>query len=518
MSYIQELEDLKKISTELAYLKGINALFLWDQWTGLPPEGFAFRQKLQGYMAGKNTELFTSPDARRLAGYFSAIPLEEIQNPIDRAVVRTFLYQFRYSVNVPKERSQKLVALAAESQGAWVNAKRQKDYGLFKPFLKEMFELQIEIAGYIDPQRPPFEVMMGASDEGISLQEVNREFGKLKIAVAELTRKIRESGVQIADDFLKADFNPDDLLAFTKFLTENMGYDKNKGGYGQVIHPFTDMFGPKDARITVNCASYRLGIFGALHEAGHAMYGYRGNAEVDAAHLWGGVAGGFHEAQSRFYENIIGKSRSFWECFYPEAQKRLKVFEQVSLEDYYRAINFVRPSTNRITADEVTYSLHPIIRFELEQEIIDGKIDFDNLPQAWNDKYFAYLGVRPEDDGDGLLQDIHWSAGAMGYFQSYSLGNIYGGQIRAALLKAVPNAYDDIAEGNFETINSWMTENIHQYGACYTAPEMIQRISGESLNADYFIRYLNEKYSPIYNLGGGLMDADSSRVKPGEVL
>jgi len=511
MSYTRALEDLKKISTELAHMKGLNAMFLWDQWLGLPPEGFTFRQKMQEYFTGKNVELITSPEAKRLAQFFSDVPLGEIQNPVDRAVVRTFLFRYRYSVNVPVEKSQKLVTLAAESQSAWVKAKKQKDYELFKPYLKEMFKLQEEIAGYIDRNRPPFEVMLGGSDEDISLHEVNREFPKLKIAVAELTRKIRESKVQIEDSFLNFEVSQDELFSFVKYLTEKMGYEKNKGGYGQVIHPFTNIYGPKDARITVNCSSYRLGVFGALHEAGHAMYGYRGNAEIDAANLWGGIMGGFHEAQSRFYENIIGKSKAFWQYFYPEAQKRFKIFDQVSIDDYYRAINIVRPSTNRITADEVTYSLHPIIRFELERDLFDGRIDFDNLPQAWNDKYFEYLGIRPVDDAEGILQDVHWSAGAMGYFQSYSLGNIYGGQILSALLKAVPNVYEEIGVGNFDPINHWFTENIHQYGCCYTAVEMIQRISGEGLNANSFIHYLNEKYSQIYNLEPGLTKPEQTQ-------
>jgi carboxypeptidase Taq len=497
------LEELKNIHTELTYHKGLNALFLWDQWMGLPQEGFAFRQKLQEYLTGKMIDLIQSADAKRLAEYFSDVPLEEIENMVDRAIVRNFLHRYQHSVTVPVELTKKIGLLTSEAQGVWVKAKNEKNYQLFKPYLKEIFELQIEIAGYIDPDRPAFEVMMDANDEGISLSEVHREFDKLKIAVAELTKKIQQSNVSIDDTFLKADFNKDELFEFVKTITQAMGYDPNRGGYGQAVHPFTNMFGPKDSRITVNCSYYKLGVFGAIHEAGHAMYGYRGNQEINAAHLWGGIQGGFHEGQARFYENIIGKSYPFWETFYPKAQKQFNLLESVSLEDYYRAINIVKPSTNRIVSDEVTYSLHPIIRFELEQELINGEVDFDLLPQAWNDKYDRYLGVRPEDDGEGLLQDIHWSAGAIGYFQSYTLGNVYGGQIRAMLLRDIPTTFDEIKKGNFEPLNGWLTEAIHQYGSCFTAPEMIRKISGEGLNADYFIAYLNEKYSKIYSLSAG---------------
>lgn len=500
MLLTEALDGVKRIHTELAYLRGIGGLFFWDQWNGLPAEGRPFRQKLEGYLAEKRIALFNSAEAKALAGYWQAAPLTEIEGDVDRAIVRSFLFEYRQTVNIPVEKSRQMVALANQGREAWIKARAEQSYELFKPVLQEIFKLRVELARYVDPDRPAFEVMVGASDEGISIEEVNREFGRMKTAVPELVRQIQRSTVVIDDAFLNGTFDPHELLDFVKMLTEKMGYDKARGGYGEVIHPFTNLGGPKDARITVNCSTYRLGVFGALHEAGHAMYGYRGSPEIDAANLWGGVPGGFHEAQSRFYENLVGKSRAFWECFYGEAQRRFRAFDGVSLDEYYRAINVVRPSLNRITADEVTYGLHPIIRYELEQELVEGRLDFETLPEAWDDRYEAYLGVRPANDAEGLLQDIHWSAGAIGYFQSYTLGNLYGGQIRKALLAAVPNVYDQIAGGDFGALNEWLTENVHQYGNCYTAPEMLRRISSASLDASAFIDYLYEKYTPLYGL------------------
>lgn len=512
----EALEQLKRVHAELAYLRAINGLFFWDQWNGLPPEGRPFRQKMEGYLAEKRLALLNSSEAKALAEYWAAVPLAEVVDDVDRAVIRTFLFEYRQSVNIPIEKTRQMVALVAQGREAWIKARAAQDYALFKPVLQEIFALRVELAGYIDPDRPAFEVMVRGSDEGISLTDVNREFGRMKAAVSDLVHRIRHSTVHtgggIDDSFLAGPFDPHELLDFVKLLTEKMGYDTARGGYGEVIHPFTNIAGPKDVRITVNCSSYRLAVFGALHEAGHGMYGYRGNPEVDAANLWGGVPGGFHEAQSRFYENIVGKSRAFWECFYGEAQRRFKAFEAVSFDDYYRAINVVRPSLNRITADEVTYSLHPIIRWELELELVEGRLDFEALPSAWNDRYEAYLGVRPANDAEGLLQDIHWSAGAMGYFQSYTLGNIYGGQIRKALLAAVPGVYDQIAAGNFVPLNDWLTGHVHQYGNCYTASEMTRRITGGPLDAGAFIDYLNEKYTQIYDLApiGASEDAGKS--------
>ncbi len=500
MNYEIALESLKKINNEMGYIRALAMFFMWDQYVGLPVEGTAYRVQIQNYISSRSSELINAEETKRLAEYFSGIDLKNIENVIDRAIIRSFLYKYKYTVNVPLEKMKKLTKLQTESQGNWMKARAENNYSIFEPSLKAVFELKMEMASEIDKTKTPFEIMVDESDEELNLEEVNREFDKIKYAVKELMIKIKSSNVTVDDSFFDKEFDQDELFDFVKFVCEKTGYDINRGAYGKAPHPFTIMVGPKDARITVNLSSYKGAVTAAVHEAGHAMYGYRGNDEVNDSNLWGGVPGGFHEAQSRFYENIIGKSKAFWECFYPEAQKRFKQFEGVSLDEYYRAINKSQASLKRILADEISYNLHPIIRFELEQELMSGKIEFKDLANAWNDKYFEYLGMRPENDNDGILQDIHWSVGMFGYFQSYTLGNIYGGQIRNALIKAVPNVYEEIAKGNFEPLNSWMTENVHQYGNTYTAGELIRRITGEGLNADYFIQYLNEKYNDIYNL------------------
>lgn len=500
MNYETALESLKKTNKEMGYIRALGMLFMWDQYIGLPSEGVPYRMEIQGYISSRSSELFNSEETKKLAEYFSKIELKDIENEIDRAIIRSFLYKYKYSVNIPLEKINRLGRLQGESQGNWMKARAENNYSIFEPSLKEIFELRMEIASEIDKTKTPFEIMVDESDEALNLEEVNREFDKIKYAVKDLMLKIKTSDVSVDDSFFDKEFDQEELYDFVKFVCEKTGFDLKRGGYGKAPHPFTNMVGPKDARITVNLSSYKFAVVAAVHEAGHAMYSYRGNDIVNESNLWGGVPGGFHESQSRFYENIIGKSKAFWEYFYPEAKKRFKQFENISLDDYYKALNKCQSSLKRILADEVSYSLHPIIRFELEQELMSGKIEFKDLSQAWNDKYFEYLGMRPENDNDGILQDIHWSVGMFGYFQSYTLGNIYGGQIRNALLKAVPNVYEEIAKGNFAPLNDWLTENVHQYGNTYTAGELIKKVTGESLNADYFIDYLNEKYSEIYKL------------------
>lgn len=503
MLFAEALDGVKRVLSELSDLRGIAGLFFWDQWSGLPAGGRPFRERLEGYIEERRITLLNAPATKSLAEYWRGVPAGDIEKDIDRAMVRSFLFEHRKAANIPLEKARKLVALTGRGREAWMEARAARDYGIFRPVLEEIFALKTELAGHIDPDRPAFEVMVGANDEGISLEDLGREFNRLKVAVSRLVAAIGRSPIRVDDSFLESPVDRVELLRYATKLVETMGYDPDRGGYGEVPHPFTSIVGPKDARITVNCGNFRLGVFGALHEAGHAMYSYRGNPEVDAAGLWGGSAGGFHEAQARFYENMVGKSLEFWRLSYPETQRRFPFLAGVPIGDFHRALNRVRPTLNRITADEVTYSLHPIIRFELERELVEGRISFAELPRAWSDRYEDYLGVRPADDAEGLLQDIHWSVGELGYFQSYSLGNIYAGQIRRALLRAVPDAMGAIEGGDFQPLNEWLTANIHQHGNCFTATEMIGRLDGGSLDAGPFIDYLYGKYAPLYQLAPG---------------
>ncbi len=500
MLYNDAILLLRGIWDELAYSRSLEMCLMWDQWTALPSGGAGFRAQMQGALAAKSAQILKTDNAKAVNEYFKDVKLDDIDNDIDRSIIRHYLTRYSKMTAVTPDMARQSAILTQQAQAAWIKAKQTNDYEVFKPFLKQQFEFRKESAGRIDPSRPAFEVLMSETDEDITLSDVNREFEKLSAAVAELIRKIEASGVTADDSFLTCEYDKRDVADFSQYLAIQMGYDLTKGRFGEAPHPFTCMIGPKDARVTGNPTSYKLGIFGMLHEAGHAMYGYGGNEGIDTANLWGGISGSFHEAQSRFYENIIAKSESFWATFYHEAQKRFPQLAGVTLTDYYRAINNVTPSVNRITADEVTYSIHPIIRYELEQAIFDGSLEFDDLPTAWNDKYEKLLGVRPQNDSEGLMSDIHWSVGMFAYFQSYTLGNLIGGQIRDAMLKAVPHVYDDISKGDFSSLNNWRIENIHQYGMCFTATEMLKRVTGEGLNADYFIAYLNEKYSHLYNL------------------
>ncbi len=498
MNYEKAMENVREISKELGYLKNISGLLSWDQWTGTPVDGKSHISKLSGYMAKNMTDLIKSEKATKTAEFLNANTETEKLTDIDKALIRKFLSEFNTTVNVTSEQKRERVVLLGASREAWVKAKEASDYNIFKPHFKKAFDYCLEIYKASYPNIDTFEGMLQLQSEGLTLEKINAEFSKLRDGIAMLLEKINNSKIEIRSDFLEREFDKAQLEAFVKKTMYEVGLDKNKNATGYAPHPFTSRIGPRDARLTLNYKSFSGAFFAGLHEAGHAMYGYRTNEELVNEDLYGGIGGGFHEAQAKFYENMVGRSKAFCEYIFPKLQAEFEQFSDVTAEEFYRAVNKVQPSLIRTRADEVTYSLHPIIRFEIEQELIRGEIAFEDLPQIWNDRYEKYLGIRPENDADGILQDMHWGTGLFAYFQTYTLGNIYDGQILNALLKDENDIYEDIKNGKFDRLNNWITENIHQYGSLYTETEMIKKVTGESINADYFLNYLNKKYSEIY--------------------
>jgi carboxypeptidase Taq len=281
-----------------------------------------------------------------------------------------------------------------------------------------------------------------------------------------------------------------------------MGFDFEAGRLDESVHPFTINFNNKDVRITTHYdeLDFRSALFGTIHEGGHAIYEQDIADELTGTLLDTGVSMGIHESQSRYYENILGRSKEFWKFFFPEAKSRFSQFNGISFEEFYKGINKVEPSLVRIEADELTYSLHIIIRYELEKALINGEIEVRDLPELWNAKYKEYLGIEPNNDAEGVLQDVHWSGGSFGYFPSYALGNLYGAQFLSKMLKDMPDYYADIEDGKLDKIHKWLNENIHKHGAVYKPADLVKMVTGEELSSKYFIEYLNKKYCEIYDL------------------
>ncbi|SFR81353.1 carboxypeptidase M32 [[Clostridium] aminophilum] len=521
MSFREMYRVVEDITRQFRYYKSIESLFQLDQWTQLPEEGAEYRQKTAAFVAEKKDGLFRSPEAKKAAEYFREAGLDSLENDLSRGVVRTFLYRYRNAVGRPEEKEKEYNLFKVDLMKKWKEAREAKDYRIFLPYLDRAFVLKKEIALGICPERPAFDTLVDLTDEGLETADVDREFEALKTGIRKLMERIekvnrktdshatgdiidgvgKNAGISLDDRFRTREEDPEKMSEFARRLAYESGYRKSRGYFNdQVIHGFTSFMGPRDSRIS----TYRNGsidlIYTCMHEAGHAMYATGGSGEVNEAGMWGGIEGGFHEAMSRFNENMIARSREYWQHYYPMLAETFPRYREIPEEEFYRGTNRVAPSVKRISADEVTYSLHAILRYEMERDFFSGALSAEDMAEAWNDRYEAYLGIRPKDDTEGILQDMHWAGDFIGYFQSYALGNIYDGQILEQLLKEIPDIYGDIAEGRFERLNGWMDRRIRQYGCVYTGTEMIRRLTGQGLDAGPFLRYLNRKYEEIYSL------------------
>ncbi len=501
MSYQKHLTTIKSLNDQFRYYKTIETMFELDQWSALPVEGGAYRQQVAAHIGAQKAGLFDGDEAKQAADYFKKVNQNDVDDYIERGLIRSFLFRYRNQTRTPKDLMRQYSMLRAETMNKWKEGREKQDFEIFRPWLAQVFGLKKQIALAIDPDAPAFETMVSVNDEGTSCAEISREFDVLKTGLTYLRSRIEKSKVIPNGDIFNMSVDPVAVEAFSQRLAREMGYQESRGGFNnKVVHAFTSFMGPRDARVS----TYKNGnlnmIFTCLHEAGHAMYGCGGNEQVNAANMWGGIEGSFQEAMARFNENIVGRSRAYWEYYYRQLQKEFPQFADISLDDFYLSMNAVKPSLRRITADEVTYSLHVILRYELERDCFGGVLEVGDLARAWNDLSEKYLGIRPSNDTEGVLQDMHWAGDYIGYFQSYALGNIYCGQIRKAILRDVPNLEDQICQGSFRELNGWLDAQVRQYGCCFTAGQMAERITGKRLDAQPFLQYLEEKYTGIYAL------------------
>ncbi len=488
---------LQNIYTLSGYYNSISGVLVIDQWGGLPDEGVAYRLEVNDFLNDQRRALYFTKDADELAAYYKDHPHGE--DDIETAQIRGFLKQRSFYQDVPKELFDEFNRKRVESMTAWKQAREAKDFDIFKPYMKEVFELRKRIALALRPNEDPFATMVDLTDEGLNIEDISAEFNKLREGIVEIRRKIEESGLEFDNSFLQQEQNAEDMMAIAKAFAREIGYKDSMGGYNEkVIHAFSSTVGPRDARIsTAKHGKFPL-ITTVLHESGHAMYGYSSSEAVAKAGLFGGISGGFHEGQARFIENFIGRSRAYIHHIYPKLSEAFPAYAAIPEEDFYRGLNKVASTYKRTEADEVTYNLHVIIRFELERDYFAGKLTIDEMRDAWNDKYEEYLGVRPRNDTEGILQDMHWTGSWIGYFQSYALGNIYDGMIYNAIRKDLPDFSGLVERGEFAPIISWLTENIWQYGRSVTTMDLLNKFSSTGLDAQPLLDYLDDKFGRIY--------------------
>ena len=467
----------------------------WDQQTYMPRGGAEARALHLESLSKMHHELFTSDETQQ-----DVVEAAKEASGDDVALLRVIKRDLDLAIKLPSElvgRKSKLAAIAHED---WVAARTKNDFKGFAPTLEKMFDIAKEEAEHLGYTDHIYDALTDQYEEGATAADWKAMYESIKGPQVELVKAIQATG-PVDDSRLFGDWDKAKQSAFTEMLAKAVGFDFNRGRQDTAPHPFCTGWSVGDIRLTTRYKPY-LGsaIFGTLHEAGHGMYEQGSPAAWDLTSLAGGVSLGFHESQSRTWENIVGRSRAFWVRFLPDLQATFPAIADLSVDQFYAQINRVNPSLIRVEADELTYNLHTLVRFEIECAVLTDELKVKDMPEAWNAKYEEYLGVRPTTDSEGCLQDVHWSMGSIGYFPTYSMGNILSYQIWNALEKDIPNTTELFEKGEFEPILSWLQKNIYSQGRKYTPKELIVRATGEPMNAKYYLDGLGAKYRELYKI------------------
>ena len=420
----------------------------------------------------------------------------------DAALVRVSARNYDKATRVPSQFVSKQAIVTTKAFEAWVEAKGKSDFSIFRPHLEKVVELVQEYISFFPPADHPYDILLDDYEPGMKTSEVKEIFNNLRPKQVELIKSIK-SAKQVKDDFLHKKYNEKKVWDFSEAVISKFGYDFNRGRQDKAPHPFQTTFSVNDTRITNRFESENplSTLFSAMHEAGHAMYEQGSNPIYERTPLAGGTSLAVHESQSRMWENLVGRSLPFWEYFFPELKKTFpSQLDGVSAKSFYKAINKVEPSMIRVNADESTYNLHVMLRLELEIGMVEGKFAIKDLPEIWNAKMQDYLGIVPPNDAQGVLQDVHWSSGLMGYFSTYALGNLVSAQLWEKINADITDLDDQIRKGKFDSLLGWLREKVHIFGHKYDPQDLIEKVTGSKIDSAAYVRYLTKKYSDIYGL------------------
>jgi len=471
-------------------LQAISAVLAWDQQTYLPAASGAARGEQLSLLAGKAHAMLVDD---RVAAWLEELEADTDLGPTQRASVRNIGRSVRRARALPSEIVQRMARLSSDGFAAWMAAREANDFSRFAPLLARIVETKLEQATLIDPDRRPYDVLLEPYDPGTTTDTLAPLFARLAAGLQGLLDAITARPALPA---LQASVPADVQLAWHRDLVATLGYDFDAGRMDLAEHPFTIRMGPHDVRITTRVVEDDLlsGLGGSVHEAGHAMY-EQGLPELPGTMVGTAASMGLHESQSRFWENIIGRSLPFFRF----ATQRLVAVGGPALdpEAMYRGANRVEPGLVRVEADEVTYNLHVIVRFELERALFAGELAVDDLEEAWNTRYAELLGVTPPDARRGVLQDVHWSSGAFGYFPSYTLGNLYAASLGHAVETALPSLWDDVARGEFAGVLAWLRDNVHRHGHHLDAPDLMREVVGERDHVADLLDYLWARHGAL---------------------
>ena len=493
---LQQLETLQKKQYALRYAESSINL---DADTVAPKDTAEGRGVALGVLAGESQRLMTCPETKALLEELDAHKSE--LDFLHRRQVEELRRSCDQLARIPADEYMAYAELVSVAGNVWHKAKERDDFAMFRPYLQQLVEYNRKFAGYYDADKAPYDALLNEYERGVDQKMLDAFFAQLREAIVPLLQKIAKKP-QIDDSFLHREYPVEQQKAFADYLMEVMGLDRGHCGLGETEHPFTLEFNNKDVRITTNYDPHNVAssLYSVLHEGGHALYELGIRDEVQYTCLTGGVSMGVHESQSRFYENLVGRSEAFVKAIYPKMQEFFpRQLGDVSAEAFYRAVNKAEPSLVRTEADELTYCLHVMVRYEIEKQLIGGTLEAEQVPAAWKKLYKEYLGVDVPNDRDGCLQDSHWSSGSFGYFPSYALGNAYGAQMLHNMEADGVDVYGEVGRGNLTPVTAWLHEKVHQYGSALQPAEIVKNACG-TFDAHYYTDYLTEKFSALYEL------------------
>jgi len=499
----KKLAELKIRLAEINDLDMAASLLNWDQSTYMPVGGGEARGRQMATLGKISQEKLIDPAVGKLLEdlrpYGESLPYESD----DASLIRVTIVDYERAIKVPPAFMAEFNIHAASSYQAWAEARPADDFLRVQPMLEKTLEMSRKFADYFPGYEHIADPLIDMSDYGMKASSVRKLFAELREQLVPIVKAIT-SQPPADDSCLRKHYPEAQQLKFASNLVRQMGYDFNRGRIDKTHHPFMTKFSLGDVRITTRVKENFLGetLFSNLHEAGHAMYEQGIDMGLEGTPLAGGTSSGVHESQSRTWENLVGRSRGFWQHFYPQLQAEFpEQLKSVSLDEFYRAINKVERSLIRTDADEVTYNLHVMLRLDFELQLLEGSLSIRDLPEAWHERFEQDFGIVPPSNSDGVMQDVHWYGGPIGgAFQGYTLGNILSAQFYSTALKAHPEIPAEIGQGKFDTLRGWLTENIYRYGRKFTASELVERATGSPLTIEPYIKYLKTKYGELYNI------------------
>lgn len=510
MKTLATLAPLTAHLKDIQHLASAAAVLSWDQETYMPPGGGEARaEQIATLQTLAHDRLVSLEVERVLLQWIDPCTGQAIESPTDpwdesaRALLREVWRDFSRAKKLPSDFVNRLAKESSIAQQVWAQARNKNDFPAFLPHLRTLVALKREEAEYLGYAKTPYDALLDIYEPRMTVARLTPIFAALKARLVPLLKRVMQAPVQIDDSILYRSYDPTKQLKFGRLVLTAMGYDFERGRLDVSAHPFTTSFHPTDVRVTTRVYEKELPacLFSCIHEGGHGLYDQGLNPAWYGTPLGEALSLGIHESQSRLWENGVGRSRPFWRCFYPLLQQTFREpLAPVSLDHFYAAINRVKPSLIRVEADELTYNLHIMVRFEIEQEVLTDRVRVEDLPSLWNAKMQEYLGIRPPNDAEGVLQDVHWSLGAFGYFPTYTLGNLYAAQFYNQARHEIPHFDVEIEAGRLTVLTKWLNQKIHRWGRMFTAEHLLERVTGQPLSPEPFLDYLEQKYGELYRL------------------